>query len=89
LALRGPTNDYQLSGSACFGGIGQTPVTAGGRDLLVYRFVAPSAGAYSFRQVEPDTATNPVLRRRGASGRPPAVGVNCTWHERSLLEVGL
>ena len=41
-------NDYVLSGSACFTGIGQTPSTAGGDDV-VYSFTAPSAGSYSFR----------------------------------------
>jgi hypothetical protein len=41
-------NDYVLSGSACFTGIGQTSSTAGGDDV-VYSFTAPSAGDYSFR----------------------------------------
>jgi hypothetical protein len=42
------TNDYTLSGSTCFTGVVNTPSPAGGPDL-VYRFVAPSAGTYSFR----------------------------------------
>jgi hypothetical protein len=45
-------NDYALSGSTCFTGIGQTPTTASGPDL-VYRFVAPSAGSYVFRVRKP------------------------------------
>lgn len=51
------TNDYTLSGSTCFTGIGQTPTSAPGPDL-VYRFVAPSAGAYVFRVRKP---TAPVV----------------------------
>ncbi|HZE73000.1 MAG TPA: hypothetical protein VE135_26105, partial [Pyrinomonadaceae bacterium] len=41
-------NDYQLSGSACFTGTGNTATTAAGRDV-VYSFTVPSAGQYSFR----------------------------------------
>ncbi|MEK6304145.1 MAG: HYR domain-containing protein, partial [Acidobacteriota bacterium] len=40
-------NDYQLTGTTCFTGIGQTSSTAPGRDV-VYSFTAPSAGNYSF-----------------------------------------
>jgi hypothetical protein len=43
-------NDYQLSGSTCFTGIGQTASTATGRDV-VYSFTAPSAGDYSFKVI--------------------------------------
>ncbi|MFO1200874.1 MAG: GEVED domain-containing protein, partial [Burkholderiaceae bacterium] len=42
----GATNDYQVTGT--FAGIGQTATTAPGRDV-VYTFIAPSAGSYSFR----------------------------------------
>ncbi len=72
------TNDYELSGSTCFGGIGQTAVTAGGKDA-VFRFVAPSAGAYDFRQIEPNTATNPVLYVATAlpDGAGPATVTTC------------
>ncbi|MFM1769150.1 MAG: hypothetical protein RJA22_1679 [Verrucomicrobiota bacterium] len=42
------SNDYQLSGSACFAGVGQTPTPAAGRDV-VYSFTAPAAGAYSVK----------------------------------------
>lgn len=42
------TNDYQLSGSACFTGAGNTATTASGRDV-VYSSIAPAAGQYSFR----------------------------------------
>ncbi len=41
-------NDYQLSGTTCFTGIGQTSSTAGGRDV-VYSFTAPTANTYSFK----------------------------------------
>ena len=43
------TNDYlSPSNATCFPGVGQTPSTSGGRDV-VYSFTAPSAGSYSFR----------------------------------------
>ena len=45
---QGATNDYQLSGSACFTGVGQTQSDAVGRDV-VYSFTAPVAGTYSFK----------------------------------------
>jgi hypothetical protein len=45
---QGATNDYQLSGAACFTGIGQTQSDAQGRDV-VYSFTAPAAGTYSFK----------------------------------------
>jgi hypothetical protein len=41
-------NDYQLSGSSCFTGVGQRSSIAPGRDV-VYSFRAPAAGAYSFK----------------------------------------
>jgi all-beta uncharacterized protein/S-layer family protein len=41
-------NNYQLTGSACFTGVGQVASTAAGRDVI-YTFTAPLAGAYSFR----------------------------------------
>ncbi len=44
----GAANDYELSGAGCFTGIGNTPSTAAGNEL-VYSFTAPSAGNYSFR----------------------------------------
>lgn len=44
----GATNDYELSGGGCFTGIGNTPSTAAGNEL-VYSFTAPSVGTYSFR----------------------------------------
>ena len=57
-------NDYNSpSNATCFPGVGQTPSTSGGRDV-VYSFTAPSAGSYSFRaygQVYPtdiDTTQN-------------------------------
>jgi hypothetical protein len=42
------SNNYQLSGSACFTGLGHTAVTAAGRDV-VYSFTAPTAGPYSIK----------------------------------------
>ncbi|HKG22345.1 MAG TPA: BACON domain-containing carbohydrate-binding protein, partial [Blastocatellia bacterium] len=46
--LQAAANDYQLSGSACFSGIGQTASLARGRDVA-YSFTAPSAGLYSIK----------------------------------------
>ncbi|HEV8200432.1 MAG TPA: DUF11 domain-containing protein [Candidatus Polarisedimenticolia bacterium] len=54
------TDNYELSGSACFTGVGQTPVSATGSDV-VYRFTAPDAGAYSFRVSPADATKNVVL----------------------------
>jgi hypothetical protein len=53
-------NDYQLSGAACFTGIGQTASTATGADV-VYSFTASSAGSYSFKVTNYSTANNLVL----------------------------
>ena len=54
------SNDYHLSGAACFTGLGQTASTADGNDV-VYSFVAPAAGSYSFRATNFDTVSNLVL----------------------------
>jgi uncharacterized repeat protein (TIGR01451 family) len=56
----GATDNYELSGSACFTGVGQTSVSATGSDV-VYRFTAPDAGAYSFRVSPADVTKNVVL----------------------------
>ena len=72
-------NDYQLSGGACFGGVGQTPSTAAGRDA-VYRFQAPSAGAYSFRVTGYAAGANAVLYVAGScptTGTPPLTVTSC------------
>ena len=42
------SNNYQLSGSACFNGVRQTPAAGIGRDV-VYSFVAPVDDHYSFK----------------------------------------
>jgi hypothetical protein len=52
-------DDYVLPTSACFTGIGQAASTAQGRDL-VYAFVAPGAGRYSFK-ISGYTGGNPIL----------------------------
>jgi hypothetical protein len=54
------SNDYHLSGAACFTGLGQTASTADGNDV-VYSFVAPSVGSYSFRATNFDIVSNLVL----------------------------
>ena len=51
-AINGTTvagnNDYQLSGTSCFTGVGQTSSTATGREV-VYSFTAPSTNTFSFK----------------------------------------
>ncbi|HTG13668.1 MAG TPA: hypothetical protein VK747_00215, partial [Blastocatellia bacterium] len=44
----GAADDYELSGGACFTGVGQNVSAAAGRDVL-YSFTAPNSGVYSFR----------------------------------------
>ena len=56
----GAADNYELSGSACFTGIGQTSTAATGGDV-VYRFTAPAAGAWSFRVSPGDPTKNVVL----------------------------
>ncbi|HEX5043614.1 MAG TPA: hypothetical protein VFV75_11950 [Candidatus Polarisedimenticolaceae bacterium] len=55
-------NDYSLSGTTCFSGVGNTSCTASGRDT-VYQFTAPGAGNYSFRvrTLDPTGGGNLVL----------------------------
>lgn len=71
-------NDYQLSGSACFTGVGQTASTATGRDA-VYSFSAPSAASYSFRVTGYDINKNLVLYVAGTCpiGLPPITVATC------------
>lgn len=56
----GATNDYQLSGAACFPTPDNPSSTAPGRDVA-YQFTAPVAGSYSFRVTNFNTAFNLVL----------------------------
>ncbi|HKQ04255.1 MAG TPA: C25 family cysteine peptidase, partial [Blastocatellia bacterium] len=65
------SNDYQLSGSTCFTGIGQTASTAAGRDV-VYSFTAPSADTYSFRVTNYSTDANLVLYAASTCPTGPA-----------------
>jgi uncharacterized repeat protein (TIGR01451 family) len=59
-------NDYRSDGTAaCFSGVGQTPTTSAGLDV-VFKFDPPADGKYSFRYVQDDSAAalrgqNPVL----------------------------
>lgn len=53
-------NDYQLTGTSCFTGVGQTSATATGRDV-VYSFTAPSANTYSFKVTNYATTGNLVM----------------------------
>lgn len=71
-------NDYQLSGSACFTGVGQTASTATGRDV-VYSFIAPTAANYSFRVTGYDFNKNLVLYVASTcpAGLPPVTVGSC------------
>lgn len=71
-------NDYQLSGSACFTGVGQTASTATGRDV-VYSFTAPVATNYSFRVTGYDFNKNLVLYVASTCpvGIPPVTVGSC------------
>jgi uncharacterized repeat protein (TIGR01451 family) len=74
----GAADNYELSGSACFTGIGQTSSTAAGSDV-VYRFTAPVAGRYSFRAGGNDPTKNVVLHVASdcPAGPFPAVVAGC------------
>ena len=74
----GATNDYELSGGGCFTGIGNTPSTAAGNEL-VYSFTAPSAGSYSFR-VSGYSGAGDVLVYTASTcplGAPPVIVPSC------------
>lgn len=67
------SNNYQLSGSACFSGITHTAKTATGRDV-VYTFTAEETGDYSFKvfNYQTDGDLNLVLYVGGYC--PPGAG---------------
>jgi hypothetical protein len=71
-------NDYQLSGSTCFTGVGQVSSTAAGHDV-VYSFTAPSAAKYSFRVTGYDPNSNLVLYVASScpGGLPPVTVATC------------
>ncbi len=69
------SNDYNLSGSACFTGIGQTASSAGGIDV-VYSFTAPTAGSYSFRVFNYENTVSSNLVLYVASSCPAATPPN-------------
>lgn len=72
------SDNYELSGGACFAGVGQTAASAAGSDV-VYRFTAPAAGAYSFRANGIDPTKNVVLYVASAcpAGPFPAIVAGC------------
>ncbi|HYP25781.1 MAG TPA: BACON domain-containing carbohydrate-binding protein [Blastocatellia bacterium] len=77
--LQAATNNYQLSGSACFTGIGHTASQARGRDVA-YSFTAPSAGLYSIRVYDyTDFSSDVVLYAATScpSGTPPITVGTC------------
>lgn len=72
------SDDYELSGNACFTGLGQTPTAASGGDA-VYKFTAPAAGSYSFRVNGYDPTKNVTLYAAGdcPGGSSPATVAVC------------
>jgi len=56
----GALNDYELTGATCFTGIGQTPSSGTGADV-VFSFTAPSTGSYSFKVTNHSAAGNLVI----------------------------
>jgi uncharacterized repeat protein (TIGR01451 family) len=73
----GALNDYTLSGTACFSGIGHTTTSATGRDS-VYSFTAPSAGAYSFKAQSWDPAAGGNLVLYTSPSCPAPGSISCT-----------
>jgi hypothetical protein len=72
------TDDYEVT-SPCFTGTGHTTNTAAGPDV-VYSFVAPTDGTYSFRAFDNGSATNTVLYVASAlpaSPPPQVIGGSC------------
>ena len=83
-------NDYQLSGSTCFTGVGQSASTAAGRDV-VYSFTAPAAGNYSFHVLSTGGFGNAVIYLASTcpSGIPPVTVSTCiAAANRSFFSVG-
>ena len=57
----GANDDYQTPATAaCFAGLGQTPTTSPGRDVVL-SFTAPAAGSYTFSIVHQDPTAAPIL----------------------------
>ena len=54
------SNDYQTAGTTCFTGLGQTPSTATGREV-VYSFTAPTTDTFSFKVKDYNALGNLVL----------------------------
>jgi hypothetical protein len=72
------SNDYQLSGTSCFTGIGQTSSNSVGRDV-VYSFTAPSANTFSFKVTNYSTSGNLVMyATTSCPAATPGVPVNIT-----------
>ena len=67
--------DYSLSGDTCFSGTGNTASTAAGRDV-VYSFIAPTAGSYSFKVTGYDVTKNLVVYY--STSCPPPGTLSCS-----------
>lgn len=76
--LVGMTNDFQLSGSACFTGLGQT-ANAGAQPDAIYSFTAPAAGTYSFKATLLTGTWNPLVYVTSAceTGTVPITVASC------------
>jgi hypothetical protein len=71
-------NDYQLTGSTCFTGVGQTPSGATGADV-VFSFIAPATNLYSFKVTNYASIGNLVLyATTSCPAATPGTPVNVT-----------
>ena len=72
------SNDYQLTGSSCFTGIGQTASSATGADV-VFSFTAPATNIYSFKVTNYNTTGNLVMyATTSCPAATPGTPVNIT-----------
>ncbi len=76
-------NDYQLTGTTCFTGIGQSSSTATGREV-VYSFIAPSTNTFSFKVTGYAVTGNLVMyATTSCPAATPGVPVNITCNNVS------
>jgi hypothetical protein len=69
----GAEDNYRLDAAAAFTGIGQTPSTGPGRDV-VYSFTAPDAGSYSIKLWNADVTEDVLLYAAAPAGCPAGTG---------------
>jgi peptidase C25-like protein len=76
-------NDYQLTGTSCFTGVGQTSSSATGVDV-VYSFTAPSTNVFSFKVTNYSATGNLVMyATNSCPAATPGTPVNITCNNVS------